>query len=149
MEFGAQRFLEQGERRHPAHAAKLEFHFQQRRRDPALLLIAPAPERDAMRVAFETRHHALDQVGGMETLAQLLGDPQAMERQRSVEAVLQAARREFVLQSLLDRREADRDRRLDHRQHHRPDRAAVDGDLSDSGQIDHDEREVLSRGHGV
>ena len=91
-EFGVQRFLQQGEMLHPAHATKLEFDLQQRRRHPSLLLITGAPVRDATGVPFETRHHALDQVGGMETLSQLVGDPQAMQRQRFVETFLQAAR---------------------------------------------------------
>ena len=48
--------------------------------------------RDAACVTFEAGHHALDQVGGVQTFAQVLRHSQAMECQRFVQAFLYAAR---------------------------------------------------------
>jgi hypothetical protein len=76
---------------HPAHTTKLAFDFQQRRRHRSLFLIAATPVSRTTRIPFEAGHHAFDQIGGVQTLAEHIGVLEAMERQRFVEAIVQAA----------------------------------------------------------
>ena len=95
-EFGAQRGLQQGHIFHTTHASKVALDMEQRRGDPALLLIAVLPMIHTLRLAFDLRHHAFDQVGRVETAAQVLRHPEAMHRECFVEAFFQTARRRFV-----------------------------------------------------
>ncbi len=86
-----QRGLQQGQVCLAANAAKVLLKVQQRRCTTALLLITRAPVIDALRFAFNLRHHALDQVRGVERAAQRVGQIEAMQRERFVQALLQTA----------------------------------------------------------
>ncbi len=66
---------------HATHASKVVLDLEQRRGDPALLLVAVPPMIHALRLAFDLRHHAFDQVGRVETAAQVLRHAEAMQRE--------------------------------------------------------------------
>ena len=64
------------------HFAELLFNLQGDGGAPPQLLIAGAPPRDATRLGVDPRHHALDQIGGLEAGPEFRRDAQSMERQR-------------------------------------------------------------------
>ena len=78
------------------HATKLPFRRPKRRRTPPQLLVARAPTRHPLRLGLQPRHHALDQVGGLEAHAQLGKDVQPVEREGLLKPFRETRRGRFV-----------------------------------------------------
>ena len=92
MEFVGERGLQQEQLVVALHAAQAGFELQDGGGAAAQFLITRAPVTHALRVAFELRHHILDQVRRLEADDELREDADPMQRQLVLQPIVQALR---------------------------------------------------------
>ena len=93
--------LEQGQLFGALDPTELLFDLDQGRGTPPQFLVTRAPPIDTTRLGLDARHHALDQVRGLEARAEFGEHAESMQRERLFQALVETARRRFVAQRQL------------------------------------------------